>query len=119
TATSPGETVGKVKVTVTTPLGASVPERCTIFGEEGPETVFCLRESFKFVEPTVTSVAPNTGSTAGGTAVTITGTGFGVGTSATVFFFGKQLATSVDCTSSTTCTAVTPPRAAGTVHVKA
>jgi hypothetical protein len=121
TATSPAETVGKVKVTVTTPAGVSGPGECVIFPEEGPEVVSCpLREVFTFVEPTVTSVSPNTGSAGGGTTVTITGTGFGVGTSATVFKFGKTiLATSVDCTSITTCTAVTPTHAAGTVNVRA
>jgi hypothetical protein len=52
--------------------------------------------------------------------VTITGTGFGVGTTATVFKFGKTiLATSVDCTSITTCTAVTPAHAAGIVNIRA
>jgi hypothetical protein len=121
TATSPAETVGKVKVTVTTPAGVSGPGECVIFPEEGPEIVSCpLREVFTFVEPTVTSVTPNAGSTAGGTTVTITGTGFGVGTTATVFKFGKTfLATSVDCSAITTCTAVTPAHAAGTVNVKA
>jgi len=121
TAISPAETVGKVGVTVTTPAGVSGPGGCTIFTEEGPKTVPCpSRERFTFLESTVTSVAPNSGSTAGGTAVTITGTGFGVGTAATVFHFGKtSLATSVECSSVTTCTAVTPAHAAGTVNVKA
>jgi len=121
TATSPAETVGKVKVAVTTPAGVSGPGECVIFPEEGPEVVSCpLREVFTFVEPTVTSVTPNTGSTAGGTTVTITGTGFGVGTTETVFKFGKTaLASSVDCTSITTCTAVTPAHAAGIVNVRA
>lgn len=121
TATSPAKTVGKVQITVTTPAGVSGPGDCTIFSEEGPEVVSCpLREVFTFVDPTVTGVTPNTGPTAGGTAVTITGTGFGVGTSATVFKFGKTiLATSVDCTSITTCSAVTPAHAAGAVDVRA
>jgi hypothetical protein len=52
--------------------------------------------------------------------VAITGTGFGVGTTATVFHFGgTPLATSVDCTSSTSCTAITPAHKAGVVDVKA
>jgi hypothetical protein len=106
---------------VTTPAGVSGPGECVIFPEEGPEVVSCPpREVFTFVEPTVTSVTPNTGSTAGGTTVTITGTGFGVGMNETVFKFGKTfLATSVDCTSITTCTAMTPAHPAGTVNVKA
>jgi IPT/TIG domain len=121
TATAPPETVGKVKVTVITPAGVSGPGECSIYGEEGEEHFPCpAREIFTFNEPTVTGVTPNSGSTAGGTAVTITGTGFGVGTAATEFRFGGTApATSVDCTSITTCTAVTAPRAAGTVDVRA
>lgn len=117
------ELVGKatVNVTVTAPVGVSGPGECTVFHEEGPESVPCPpHEEFTFEEPTVTSVTPNTGSTAGDTTVTITGTGFGLGTTATAFHFGgTALATSVDCTSITTCTAVSPARAAGTVNVKA
>jgi hypothetical protein len=119
TATSPAETVGDVGVTVTTPAGVSGPGECR--ARNGPGTIPCpSHERFTFVKPTVTSVAPNGGSTAGGTAVTITGTGFGVGTTATVFHFGKTfLATSVECSSITTCTAVAPAHAAGTVNVRA
>jgi len=121
TATAPAETVGRVLVTVTTPAGVSGPGECTVFHEEGPESVPCPpHEEFTFDEPTITGVTPDTGPTAGGTAVTITGTGFGLGTTATAFHFGATaLATSVDCTSITTCTAVTPARAPGTVNVKA
>ncbi len=120
-ATSPAETVGKVDVTVTTPEGVSGPGECTIFHEEtGPERVICPpHEHFTFVEPTVTSVTPDTGSSAGGTVVTITGSGFGLGTTATVVEFGSTPATSVECTSIMTCTLVTPARKAGTVDVKA
>ncbi len=121
TATSPAETVGRVKVIVTTPAGMSGPGECTIFNEHDPETVACpSHELFTFVEPTVTSVTPNNGPTSGGTTVAITGTGFAVGTGTTVFKFGKSLlATSVDCTSITTCSAVSPAHVAGTVDVRA
>ncbi len=120
TATSPAETVGNVGVTVTTPLGVSGPGECTIY-REGRKHVLCAsHERFRFVEPTVTSVSPDTGPTAGGTTVTISGSGFAVGTEATAFYFGaKALASSVECSSITTCTAVVPPHAAGTVSVAA
>jgi hypothetical protein len=121
TATAPAETVGKVKVTVTTPAGVSGPGECEVYGEEGSELSPCpSRELFTFIEPTVTSVTPNSGPTSGGTAVTITGTGFAVGTTANQFKFGATpLATSVECSSITTCTAVAPARSAGTVDVRA
>jgi Domain of unknown function (DUF1929)/IPT/TIG domain len=64
--------------------------------------------------PTVTSVSPNSGSTAGGTGVTITGTNFVSG--ATVKFGGTS-ATNVAVASSTSITAKTPGQTAGAVTV--
>jgi hypothetical protein len=64
--------------------------------------------------PTVLSVAPNNGSTAGGTAVTITGTNFAAGATVT---FGGTAATNVTVVNSTTITATTPAHAAGAVTV--
>ncbi|MFN7990119.1 MAG: M12 family metallo-peptidase [Thermoanaerobaculia bacterium] len=64
--------------------------------------------------PTVTGISPATGSTAGGTAVTITGTGFVSGATVSI---GGAAATSVVVSSATTITAVTGARAAGTVDV--
>ncbi len=121
TAVSPPETSNNVNITVTTPAGPSGPGECVIFTEEGPERVRCIpRDHFVFEDPTITSITPSNGSTAGGTTVEITGTGFGVGTNTTAFHFGgAPLATSVNCTSTMTCTAVTPAHSAGTVDVKA
>ncbi|MEU8826471.1 IPT/TIG domain-containing protein, partial [Streptomyces sp. NPDC048636] len=62
--------------------------------------------------PVVTSVSPSQGTPAGGTSVTITGTGF---PGATVVRFGSQLATNVVVVSNTQITAKTPP---GTGSVK-
>lgn len=71
------------------------------------------------VPPTVTNINPATGSEFGKGLVTITGTGFALG-SATTFAFGPgNLATNVDCTSSTSCTATTPSHAIGQVDVVA
>jgi alpha-tubulin suppressor-like RCC1 family protein len=103
TALSPAETAGTVYVTVTTPIGTSTISR---------------HDRFKLT-PAVESVAPNTGSTAGGTTVTIAGAGFAPGTTATSFKFGSKRATAVDCTSSTSCTVLAPAHAAGTVEVTA
>ena len=64
--------------------------------------------------PTVTSVSPNSGTTAGGTAVTITGTNFAAG--ATVIF-GSTAASNVVVVSATTITATTPAGSAGAVTV--
>ena len=66
------------------------------------------------VTPTVTSISPASGSTAGGTAVTIAGTGFVSGATVSV---GGVAATSVVVSSDTAITAVTGPRGVGTVDV--
>ena len=55
--------------------------------------------------PVVSSVSPSTGTTAGGTVVTITGTGF---TGATAVDFGTAVATGVVVNSDTSITATSP-----------
>jgi IPT/TIG domain-containing protein len=64
--------------------------------------------------PTVTSITPNTGTTAGGTSVTIRGTGFLAGATVSL---GGTTATAVNVVSSTSITATTPAHAAGAVSV--
>jgi IPT/TIG domain len=62
----------------------------------------------------ITAVTPSSGSTFGGAAVTITGTGFGSG--ATVVFGGVP-ASDVSVAGATTLTATSPPHSAGAVDV--
>lgn len=102
TATAPAQAVGTVDVTVTNAVGTSPVSTA---------------DHFKYT-PSVTAVTPSKGTTAGGTSVTVTGSGFALG-SATIFKFGSPKATAVNCSSSTTCTMLTPPHAAATVNVKA
>src|SRR5262249_45546003 len=64
--------------------------------------------------PTISAIAPSTGSTFGGTAVTITGSNFS--TAATVKIGGVS-ATSVTVTGGTTLTATTGVHASGAVDV--
>jgi hypothetical protein len=103
TAVSPASTSGQVALSVTTPNGTSAP---------------IAADHFNYGPPTITEVSPNSGSVSGGTTVTITGTGFALG-SATNFLFGGMKGSSVNCTSTSTCTVVSPARKAGTVDVKA
>jgi hypothetical protein len=102
-AVVPAGTPGTVDVTVTTPAGTSA---------------VVLGAHFKYL-PTVTRLSPNGGSKAGGTAVTVTGSGFALGSGATIFRFGTAKASGVNCSSSTTCTLIAPPHAVGPVEVKA
>ena len=97
TATSPAGT-GTVDVTVTTPSGTSATSPA---------------DQFTYRRPTVTSVSPNSGPSAGGTSVTITGTSF---TGATGVKFGTVAATNVTVVNSTSITA-TSPTGTGTVDV--
>ncbi len=98
TATTPAGTAGVVTVTV------------TVGGQSGS-----LANGYTYVlGPTVSSVAPSSGSTAGGTAVTITGTTFAAGATVT---FGGRAATNVVVVNSTTVTATTPAGTVGAVTV--
>jgi hypothetical protein len=103
TAVSPPGTSGPVEVKVTTTGGTNVASSADVF---------------KYKPPTVTGVSPNTGPTTGGTVVTITGSGFALGSATTIKFAGS-LATGVECTSTTVCTAVSPPRAKAVVDIQA
>jgi len=100
---APAGTVGTVDVTVTTTGGTSA---------------ITTADHYKYT-PTVTSLSPKSGPITGGTSVNVTGAGFALGTTATVFKFGSVKSKSVSCTSSTTCTVIAPPHLAGTVDVKA
>jgi IPT/TIG domain len=112
TAVTPAETAGRVNVTVTTPYGTSSYEYCS-------RGICSIRDYYKFVEPTVTNVTPNSGTAAGGTTVTVTGTGFAPGTTETGFLFGTTPGTSVNCASITTCEVTTPAHKAAIVDVRA
>ena len=98
TATTPAGTTGAVTVTVTNPGGLSGS----------------LTNGFTYGSPTVSSVSPNTGSTVGGTPVTIAGTNFTSGATVT---FGTAAATNVVVASGTRITATTPAGSAGAVTV--
>ncbi|HEY6506403.1 MAG TPA: IPT/TIG domain-containing protein [Vicinamibacterales bacterium] len=100
TATTPAHAAGTVDVVVTTPVGA---------------TANTAADNFIYTAgPTVTDVAPSSGSTAGGTIVVITGTGF---TGATAVTFGGTAATTFTVNGATQITATAPAKAAGTVDI--
>jgi hypothetical protein len=102
TATAPPEAAGTVDVTVTTPSGTSAT---------GSADQFTVTNA---AAPVVSNLGTTTGSTAGGTSVTITGSGF---TGATGVFFGGVPTASYSINSDSSITAVAPPQYAGTVDV--
>jgi hypothetical protein len=101
TATSPAGTAGTVDITVTNETGTSSTSSADHFTYDST--------------PSVTGITPVAGPIAGGTVVTITGTGFVVGSSTAKF--GTSSGTSVSCSSSTSCTATSPGESAGVVDV--
>ncbi|MGO9228064.1 MAG: beta strand repeat-containing protein, partial [Bryobacteraceae bacterium] len=103
-------------ITATTPAGSAGAVTVTAFvnGRSGS-----LTNGFTYISnvpapPSVTSVSPSSGSTAGGTAVTITGTNFAAGATVT---FGGTAAANVVVVNGTTITATTPVGSAGAVTV--
>lgn len=70
-------------------------------------------------QPRVAAISPNSGTTSGGTAVTITGANFSTTPGAATVDFGSTPATGVSCTSTTSCTAISPPSWVGTVNITA
>ena len=98
TAVTPARSAGAASVVVTTPQGSN--EANSLFTYVAP--------------PTVTGISPASGTTLGGTSVTITGTNF---TSATGVTIGGAAATNVTVLNATTITATTAARSAGTASV--
>ncbi len=93
-ATSPPNTAGLMDVTVTSPYGTS-----ELSG----------KDRFRYENPIITSVSPESGPLAGGTKVTITGSGFAPGEGSTAFKFKREPAAFVECSSTTECTMIAPP----------
>ena len=99
-ATAPAEVAGTVDVVIATPYGNSAKSAADDFSYAAA--------------PAVTSVNPSSGSTAGGTIVTISGSAFG---GATAVSFGTTAATKFTVVSDTEITATTPAEAAAMVDV--
>jgi hypothetical protein len=101
-AVTPAHALGPVTVSVTTPAGTSTVPGLFSYLPIAPPP------------PVVVLVAPLTGPVTGGTAVTITGTGF---TGATAVAFDGTAAASFTVDSDTSISAETPAHAAGLVAV--
>jgi hypothetical protein len=101
-AVSPAHAAATTNVRVTTPAGQSA--------------VATPADQFTFgAAPVVTAVSPVSGPVAGGTSVTVTGSGF---TGATAVTFGGVAATGVTVNSDTSVTAVSPAHAAATTNAR-
>jgi len=97
TARAPAHAAGTVDITVTTAGGTSTTSMVDLY-------------TYVIPVPTFTSISPVTGSTSGGTLVTITGTGL---TAATEVTFNNTVATSVTVINDNSITAIAPPTTNG------
>nr|WP_246670128.1 IPT/TIG domain-containing protein [Bradyrhizobium stylosanthis] len=101
------------QITATAPAGSgTVDVRVTTIG--GTSAVSAADQFTYIAAPTVTSISPTSGPTAGGTSVTITGTNF---TGATAVSFGGTTAGGFSVVNATTIT-VTSPAGTGAVDVR-
>lgn len=98
---APANTVGAKEISVT-PSGSS--------------TAITRSSAFTYKAPVITTISPNNGLVAGGTAVTINGDGFGDSGTPAVTFGGKP-ATNIVRVSATQLTAVTPSGTKGFTKV--
>jgi len=107
--------VNPTTITVTTP--AHVAGAVNIVVTDPDSNTGTLANGFTYVVPPVfSSILPNSGTTLGGTAVTITGSGFVTGSPLAVTISGNR-ASDVVFGSSTSITAVTPAGTAGSTWV--
>lgn len=104
--------VGPTSITCVSPLGAAGIGLLQLRNRDGGGTTSPYTYE---AAPTVSAITPNTGTTAGGTAITnLAGTGFLTGALVSI---GGAAATSVVVVSATQITCVTPARTSGAKNV--
>jgi hypothetical protein len=99
---SPAHSSGAFNVFVTTPGGTSPYAAADVYTYSGA------------LLPVVTNLSPSSGPVAGGTSVTITGTGF---TGATKVTFGGTAGTGLTVVSATSINVVSPAHSSGAFNV--
>ncbi|TAJ17819.1 MAG: cell shape-determining protein [Dehalococcoidia bacterium] len=106
--------VGMTSITAVTPASTAGP--VTVLVSNAAGSVGGLNSAFTYTltAPVLSAIAPSTGFTGGGTAVTLTGTGFTPGATVT---FGGLAASNVSVVSSTQIVATTPPGTVGSAVV--
>ena len=106
---------GATQIQVVTPVHIAGTIDVTVRNTDNQSSTLSSSFTFNVALPTITSVSPNTGSTDGGTTMTITGTNFQAGA---VVSIGPASASTVTLNSATQIQAVTPAtNAAGAVSV--
>ncbi|MBJ7387853.1 MAG: IPT/TIG domain-containing protein, partial [Sphingomonadaceae bacterium] len=111
--------VSPTQITVTTPATSNIGSQNVTISSPGGTSLANADSKFMFTSsliaaPTISAVSPNSGTTAGGTSVTITGANFGGAASVR---FGAVAATSFVANSATQITAVAPAGSEGAVDI--
>jgi len=104
--------VNSTSITAVTPSGTAGSKNIQVTNPDLQAGT--LENGFTFEAVTVTSISPPSGPTAGGTSVTITGTGFASGATVTI---GGNAATGVTYVSATSIKATTPAGTVGSANV--
>lgn len=118
TAATSVTVMNSTTITATTPAGVAGPADVRVTNSGGGAGTlvggFTYTSGGGNAAPTFASIAPASGSTAGGTLVTIAGSGFYAGVTVTV---GGTLATGLTLVSGASLTCTTPAGAAGAANV--
>jgi hypothetical protein len=101
-------------ITATTPAHSAGAVNVVVTNTDSQSGTLTQGFTYNNPAPTLSSISPNLGPPAGGTPVTISGTGFLSGATATL---GGTPATGVTVVSSTSISAIAPAHAAGSVNV--
>src|SRR6185369_11501260 len=107
--------IGSTTINAVAPAHASGPVNIVVTNPGGQSAT--LTNGYVYAAapaPTVSNITPNSGTTAGGTPVTINGSAFVSGATVSI---GGTAATNVNVVNSTTINATTSAHAAGTVNV--
>jgi hypothetical protein len=104
-------------LTATTPPGTAGPANVQVLSGSNPTVFGLLPSGYTYQDPFgLVQVSPASGAQAGGTYVTLLGSGFGLGVGAT---FGGNAATNVELVDAYTVACDTPPGTPGPVDVTA
>jgi hypothetical protein len=107
--------ISSTTLTVVAPSGTAGTVNVTLTPQGLPGVLLSNAYSYSATGPTPPSITPTQGSAAGGTAITITGTGFQSGVTVTI---AGVLATNVVLSGTTQITALTPPALPGASGVQ-
>jgi hypothetical protein len=106
--------VSDTEIIAISPAHAASVQDIQVTAAGGTITSKVARDRFTYANPAVTGIAPSSGTPAGGTSVTVTGTGF---SGATRVVFGTVPATKYTVVSDSEVIAISPAHAVGTYNI--